>query len=87
MLMGQGIPTLVASDFNYIGSIEEKRGGRAFVDGVESKKFWEFMEDNRLVDLGFDGPILLCVITIKVGIECWRELTRFLLELTRSRST
>lgn len=55
-VVGQGISTLVAGDFNCINRSQEKRGGRAFIDGVESKKFWKFIKENGLVDLGFIGP-------------------------------
>lgn len=46
MLMGQGISTLVAGDFNCIDSPQEKQRGRVFVDGVNSREFWGFIEEN-----------------------------------------
>lgn len=55
-LLGKGIPSLVGGNFNCIDSPQEKKGGRAFVDGVEAREFREFIERNDLVDLGFVGP-------------------------------
>lgn len=43
MLLWQGIPILVARDFNCIDSSQENRGGRAFVDGVDSREFRGFI--------------------------------------------
>lgn len=42
--------------FNCIESSKEKKGRRAFVDGVESRKFWGFIKGNALVNLGFVEP-------------------------------
>lgn len=56
MLLGQGIPKLVAGDFNCIKSSQEKQGGRPFVDGMDSWEFQDFIEKNGLVDLGLVGP-------------------------------
>lgn len=38
-LVDQGIPSIVAGDFNYINRPEEKRGGQPFVEDTGSKKF------------------------------------------------
>lgn len=43
-LLGQGIPILVAGDFNGINSSQEKRGARAFVDGVDTMEFRGFIK-------------------------------------------
>lgn len=45
----------MASYFNYIEGPQEKRGGGAFIDGVESRKFWRFIKENGLIDLGLVG--------------------------------
>lgn len=55
-LLRQGIPSLVIGDFSCIDSSQEKRGRRAFMDGVETREFREFIKENGLVDLGFFGP-------------------------------
>lgn len=39
---------------------QEKRDGRAFVDGVEAREFRNFIEENGL-DLGFIGPPIYLV--------------------------
>lgn len=57
-LLGQGIFILVVGDFDCMESSQEKRGGKAFIDGVESRKFQGFIERNGLVNLEFVGPRL-----------------------------
>lgn len=76
MLMGQGIPTLVADDFNYIDNPQEKPAGRAFVDGVESREFQGFMEDNGLVGLGFDGPHFTWCNNHQGGARVWEKIDK-----------
>lgn len=58
-MLGEGIPTLVAGDFNCINGPQEKRSGRTFMDGVESREFQRFIERNGLVELGFVGPYFI----------------------------
>lgn len=74
ILMGQGIHTLMVGYSNYIDSPQDKRGERAFVDGVDSREFQEFIDKNGLVDLSFVGLVLFGIITIRVGRECGRGL-------------
>lgn len=66
-MLGQYIPILVAGDFNYIESTQEKRGRKAFMDGVESRMFWGFIEGKGLVDLRFVGLSLFSAIAIIQG--------------------
>ena len=52
-MIGQSIPTMVVSDFNYIVGPYKKRGDRLFVDEAESREFRDFIHSAGLVDLGF----------------------------------
>ena len=52
-LVDQGIPTVVAYDFNCIVGLHEKRGSRPFVDNVEFKEFRDFIHSIDLVDHSF----------------------------------
>lgn len=79
-LLGQGIHILVAGDFKCIESSQEKLGGRAFVDKVDSREFQGFIEGIGLVDFDLLGPDLYGVIIVKVGRECGRGYVGFLLE-------
>lgn len=51
----QGIPTIMAGDFNCITSQDEKIGGRPFSPNLAFQDFLYFLNSNSLVDLGFTG--------------------------------
>lgn len=55
-MMAQGLPSLVAGDFNYIVGSQEKMGGKQFVDSICSREFRNFIGDAGLIDLGYSGP-------------------------------
>lgn len=46
-LVIQGIPSLVANDFNYIAGPHEKMGGKRAGQGIESREFGDFMVQHR----------------------------------------
>ena len=52
-LIDQGIPIVVAGNFNCITDPDDKRGGKLFVEDVGPRGLREFISD--LVDLGFVG--------------------------------
>lgn len=87
ILLGQGIPTLIARGFNCIENFQEKRGGRASLDGVESRKFWGFIKRNGLVDLEFFGLRFTWYNNRQGGEECRRGLTILFLGQIGSRCT
>lgn len=41
----------MVGDFNCIDSSREKMEGRAFVNGVEARKFWVFIKGNGLMNM------------------------------------
>lgn len=51
-----GSPSLVIGDFNAILSQSKKQGGKPFASSSLKSGLKKFMEDNRLVDLGFCEP-------------------------------
>ena len=75
-MMGQGIPTLVVQNLNCINGPQEKSGGRAFVDGVESREFWEFIKVNKLVDLGFISTQFIWFNKYHRGARMWERIDR-----------
>lgn len=83
--MGQGIPTLMAGYFNYIEGPQKKRGRRACVDEVESRKFQGFIKRNGPWILDLWGLGLLCAITIMEGRGFEKRLIGLLLGLIRSK--
>lgn len=55
-LIDQGIPTMVAGNFNCIVGANDKRGSKPFVEDIASREFGCFLQSNGLVDLGFMAP-------------------------------
>ena len=49
----QGLPSLIARDFNYIVGSHEKRGGRQSGDRIDFKEFRDFISNVGLIDLGY----------------------------------
>lgn len=66
----------MAGDFNCIKSSQKKQGGRAFVDEVDLSEFQEFIEKNRLVDLGFVGPHSTWCNNRQGGASVWERIDR-----------
>lgn len=54
-MLDQGIPTVVAGDFNCVLRAEDKTGGRLFEEDVATREFAQFLQVNGLVDLKFVG--------------------------------
>ena len=54
-LLMQGLPSLVARDFNCIMGPNKKRGGRQQGDSIESREFRDFINNTGLINLDFTG--------------------------------
>ena len=68
-LLMQGLPSLVAGDFNCIVGPHEKHDGRQEKDSVESKKFRELITSTGLIDLGFMGSREFVSSTRLINLE------------------
>lgn len=55
-LVDQGVPIVVAGDFNCIDWPEDKRGGRPYIKDIGSREYGDFLQSNGSVDLRFVGP-------------------------------
>ena len=71
----QKVPTLVARDFNYIDSTQEKSGG-SFTNGIEAWEFQEFTSENGLVDLDFFDPRFTWCNNQQDGARVWECIDR-----------
>lgn len=66
----------MVGDFNCIENTQEKQGGKAFVDGVESREFRRFIEGNGLVDLGFVGLGFTWCNNHHSEVRVWKRIDR-----------
>lgn len=55
-MVSQGLPSLIAGDFDYIMRSHEKMGGRQFANITESRELREFVGDAGWIDLGYLRP-------------------------------
>lgn len=56
MAMSLDLPSLLVKDFNYLISLEDKKGGRSFKINREIHEFHAFLRQTDLIDLDFSGP-------------------------------
>lgn len=76
--LGEGLPTIVAGDFNCIVGTSEKRGGRRFVDNSESREFRTFISSAGLLDMGFSGSQFTWCNNRHGTARVWERLDRAL---------
>lgn len=55
-IITQGLPSLIAGDFNCILGAHEKKGGRQYTEKLEIREFRSFIDTLDPIDLGFSGP-------------------------------
>lgn len=78
IFVDQGFPSIVAGDFNDIGRLEEKRGGRLFIESTGSREFEEFLHSNGLWTSALLARDLLSVIISLEEPEFRKESTKSL---------
>lgn len=63
---------------NCITKLEDKHGNKAFKVNIEIKKFWGFLFDSSLIDMGFQGPAFTWSNNQSGRTRLWERLDRAL---------